>query len=291
LALIAAPFIGRSEQASESATIRTDVNLIVLRALVLDKAGAVIKGLEKNAFKLFVDSQPQNITVFQSDDAPVTAGIVVDNSASMRAKGSDVTAAALAFARASNPEDQMFVVHFSDKAQLALPPEKPFTGTVSELETALARFRAAGTTALYDAITLGLTQVAKGSLDRKVLLVVSDGGDNSSQASLPEVLRLAQRSGVTIYAIGLYDDTDQDRNPRVLTQIAEITGGKAYFPAALKDINQTCVDIAHDIRKQYTLGFAGAEDGKYHAIKLVLQDPAYPNAQVQTRAGYFAPKP
>jgi VWFA-related protein len=257
--------------------IHFDVNLTVLHATVLDHSGRIVPGA------------PKAITAFAPEDAPVAAGIVVDNSASMINKGAEVIAAALAFARASNPQDEMFVVHFNGQVRLGLPPERPFTGSIPELEQALSRFSAEGTTSLYDAIALAARHVQESKLDRKVLLLVSDGGDNSSRQELDDVLKLAQSSGIVVYSIGIYDETDRDRNPRVLNQIAEATGGKAHFPAELKDVTGACLKIARDIRQQYTLGFAGNKDGHYHTIKVVAQRAGAGPLEVRTRGAYFAP--
>jgi Ca-activated chloride channel family protein len=267
-------------------TIRLDVNLTLLHAAVIDRAGQFVAGLDKTNFQLFVDETSRPITVFEPDDAPL-----VDNSASMTAKGSHVIAASLAFARACNPQDEMFVVHFSDQARLGLPPDKPFTGSISELETALSAFTAEGTTALYDAVALAISHLRETKLDRKILLIISDGGDNSSHEDLTTVLQMAQKTGVIIYCIGIYDDEDRDRKPRVLTAFSEVTGGKAFFPSELKDVRGTCVKIASDIRRQYTLGFEGQEDGEYHLIKITAQSRAHGDLRVRTRAGYFAPRP
>ena len=279
----------RSEE--QPATIHLDVNLTLLHAIVSDPAGHFVGGLDKRDFQLFVDGAPRPITVFEPDDAPVAAGILVDNSASMIGKGSHVIAASLACARACNPQDEMFVVHFSDLIRLGLPPEKPFTGSISELETALSAFIAEGTTALYDAVALAISHLHQAKLERKILLIISDGGDNSSHEHLVETLQMAQKTGVTIYCIGIYDLTDRDQNPRVLTEFAARTGGKAFFPSELKDITDTCIKIARDVRRQYTLGFEGQEDGKYHRIKITAQSQIYGDLIVQTRAGYFAPTP
>ncbi|HLH42802.1 MAG TPA: VWA domain-containing protein [Bryobacteraceae bacterium] len=271
--------------------IRFDVNLTVLHATVMDRSGRIVPGLGQRDFQLFVDGTPKPITMFQPEDAPVAAGIVVDNSASMINKGSEVIAAALAFARASNPQDEMFVVHFNGDVRLGLPPEKPFTDKIPELERALARFSPEGTTALYDAVSLAIQHCQKSKLERKVLLVVSDGGDNSSREGLEDLIKVARASGIQIYCIGIYDETDRDRNPRVLTQIAEATGANAHFPSELKDVTGACLKIARDIRQQYTLGFAGNRDGHYHTIKVVAQRSGSPPLEVRTRAAYFAPAP
>jgi Ca-activated chloride channel family protein len=282
---------GQPTPPEQPATIRLDVNLILLHAAVMDRGGQFVAGLDKREFQLLVDGAPRPITVFEPDDAPVAAGILVDNSASMISKGSQVIAASLAFARASNPQDEMFVVHFSDQVRLGLPPDKPFTGSISVLETALSAFKGEGTTALYDAVELGLFHLHATKLERQVLLIISDGGDNSSHERLADVLQMAQKAGVVIYCIGIYDEADWDQNPRVLTEFAELTGGKAFFPSELNDVTDTCVKIAGDIRKQYTFGFVGQEDGEYHRVKITVQNQIYGELRVQTRAGYFAPKP
>jgi VWFA-related protein len=268
-----------------------DVNLILLHVAVSDRSGRFVSGLGKQDFQLAVDGTPRPITVFERDDAPVAAGILVDNSASMASKGPEVITAALAFARSSNPHDEMFVLHFSDQLRFGLPPGQPFTGSISELETALSGFSAGGTTALYDAVVLAISQLHKTNLERKVLLIISDGGDNSSREQLPDLLKLIEKAGIIIYSIGIYDEADRDRNPRVLSQLSELTGGKAHFPSELKDIKSTCVRIAQDIRLQYTLGFEGQEDGQYHNIKVTVYSPKYGELAVRARAGYFAPQP
>jgi Ca-activated chloride channel family protein len=277
--------------AQESSTIRMDVNLVLVHAAVTNSAGQFVPGLTKQDFQLFIDGVSRPITVFERDDAAVAAGILVDNSASMIQKGSEVISAALAFARASNQQDEMFVVHFSDHIRLGLADDKPFTGSISELESALANFRAAGATALYDAVALGIHHLQQTKMERKILLIISDGGDNSSRVRFSDVVKLATRNGVIIYCVGIYDDADRDRSPRVLTQFANLSGGRAFFPAELKDVTDTCVKIARDIRQQYTVGFAGPADGEYHGIRVAVLAPGHENLTVQSRAGYFAPKP
>jgi Ca-activated chloride channel homolog len=275
----------------EPDTIRLNVNLVQVHARVTDGAGRAVTGLGKEAFALFVDDVPQPITVFRGEDAPVTAGIVVDNSASMAPKREEVIAGALAFARASNEKDQMFVVHFNNHARLGLPEGVDFTGDVAVLETAIAAFDLGGTTAFYDAMIKAETQLRKGGYPQKVLLTITDGGDNSSHASFADVLDGALNAGIVIYSIGIFDSKDRDRNPQVLLTIAEKTGGEAFFPGQLADVTKICVGIAEDIRRQYTLGFPGAEDGQYHRIRLTAKSPKFGMLTVHTRAGYIAAKP
>jgi Ca-activated chloride channel homolog len=278
--------------AQQANTIRADVSLVELQVRVTDGEGHVVSGLTKDAFRLFVDDVPRDITAFRGEDAPVTAGIVIDNSASMAPKRDEVIAAALAFARASNPKDQMFVVHFNDHAHLGLPLDTPFTGSVTELETAVAAFDFGGTTAFYDALVLAESQFRRAAYSRKVLLTVTDGGDNSSRATLAEALDGALRAGIVVYSVGVFDENDQYRNPQVLSKIARDTGGEAFFPRQLADIKMICLETAGEIRQQYELAFnGGIEDGAYHRIRLTVSDPKYGLLQVQTRAGFIARKP
>jgi Ca-activated chloride channel homolog len=276
--------------AFEETTIRTDVNLVQVPVTVTDAGGHTVSGLTKDAFHLYVDGQPQPITVFQGEDAPVTAGIVIDNSSSMGPKVKEVIAAGLAFARASNPKDQMFVVHFNSRPRLGLPEGMRFTGNVSELEKAVSAFDLGGTTALYDTLLMAESQLRWAAYPRKVLLTITDGGDNSSHASLTEALNDAVKAGILVYAIGIFDENNRDRNPQALSKLAEETGGHAFFPAQVSEITQVCLDIAREIRSQYTLGFPGAEDGQYHRIRVTVVDARSGPLEVHTRSGYFAVK-
>ncbi len=248
-------------------------------------------GLPKDAFQLFIDNVQQPITVFQRDDAPITAGIVVDNSASMSPKRQEVVSAALAFARASNPLDEMFVVHFSDHTRLGLPGGTLFTGSISELENAIAAFDLGGTTAFYDALLMAQSQFHSAANSRKVLLTITDGGDNSSHATLTEALNAVRKAGVVVYPIGMFDANDSDQNPQVLSTIAQQTGGEVFLPGEVTDMDKICVSIAKEIREEYTLGFPGAEDGQYHRIRLTVKDPQHRQLEVHTRVGYVASKP
>ncbi len=278
--------------AQQATTIRTDVSLVELQAKVTDSEGHAISGLTKDAFRLFIDDVPRDITAFQGEDAPVTAGIVIDNSASMAPKRDEVIAAALAFARASNPKDQMFVVHFNDRARLGLPLDTPFTGSITELEAAVATFHLGGTTAFYDALLLAESQFRRAVYSRKVLLTITDGGDNSSHATLAEALGGALRAGIVVYSIGIFNENDPYRNPQVLSKIAQDTGGEAFFPTQIADITTICLGTAGEIRQQYVLAFnSGVEDGAYHRIRLTVSDPKYGSLQVQTRLGYIARQP
>jgi VWFA-related protein len=286
LLLIAAASVALAQET----TIRLDVNLVVLNVTVYGKDGKIVPGLGKEAFQVYEDDVERPITLFHGEDAPVTVGILMDNSVSMKTKRSEVIAAALAFAHSSNSADQMFVIHFNERARFGLGI-KPFTDSIPELETALSRYATGGSTALYDGIGMALSHFRRASIDRKVLIAISDGGDNSSKSALADMLRWARDSNVVFYCIGLFDDSDRDRNPSVLEQFAQSTGGKAFFPANVTDTTSICLQIAREIRAQYMLGFAGAQDGKYHRIRVTAKNALNELLEVQNRPGYKSTAP
>jgi VWFA-related protein len=260
---------------------------------VEDRKGVSVSGLNQNNFQVYEDGVLQPIKYFSHQDIPVTVGLVIDNSGSMTRKRSDVIAAALAFARSSNPQDQMFVVNFNEYVSFALPEKTPFTDKGAELEVALSRIHTAGKTALYDAMAVAMEHLKKGNRDKKVLIVISDGGDNASKLSnLAQIMAMAQRSETIIYTIGLFDEQDEYRNPGVLKQLAQNTGGDVFLPGSIKEVVPICERIAHDIRNQYTIAYVPAnarQDGMFRAIhvKVVVPDGRY--LVVRTRPGYRAP--
>jgi VWFA-related protein len=267
--------------------------MVVLHATVKNSKGVLVSGLGKDDFQVYEDGVLQQIKHFSHEDIPVTVGLVVDNSGSMRPKRPEVITAALAFARSSNPDDQMFVVSFNEHVAFGLPAETAFTDKVAILEVALSRIAADGMTALYDATTAGLEHLKKGNRDKKVLIVVSDGGDNASKHNLSEVMSLAGRSEAIIYAIGVFEEEDRERNPRVLKRLAKATGGEAFLPKSLTEVVPICERIAHDIRNQYTLAYIPTNqrrDGLYRGIQLKAGSPeGGKRLLARTRAGYYAP--
>jgi Ca-activated chloride channel family protein len=273
--------------------IRTNADLVVLQATVRDRKGAPVSGLNKENFQVYEDKVLQQIESFSHDDIPVTVGLVIDNSGSMRSKRADVIGAALAFVRSSNPQDQMFVVNFNEHVAMGLPANTPFTNDPRQLEPALFRSVLTGMTALYDAVAVALQQLQKGKWDRKVLIVVSDGGDNASKRNLAQVMSMVNQSTAAIYTMGIFDESDEDRNPRVLRQLSEASGGEAFLPKTLQDVLPICEQIAHDIRSQYTITFVPTnkkQDGGYRAIDVQAREASGGRRlSVNTRAGYSAP--
>jgi Ca-activated chloride channel homolog len=278
----------------EQETIRVSVDLVVLHATVQDRRRTLISGLDKEHFQIYEDGVLQRIESFSQEDIPVTVGLVVDNSGSMGQKLPEVVAAALAFARSSHPEDDLFVVHFNENVWFGLAEDTPFTDQEADLRVALSRIKADGMTALYDATAAALVHLKKGKWDKKVLVIISDGADNASQHTLDQVMALAEQSGVIIYTVGLFQPEDPDRNPRVLRRMARTTGGEVFLPRSLKDVVPVCEQIAHDIRNQYTLTYAPTnpkQDGAYRAIEVKARASGQGRLLVRTRAGYYASVP
>jgi Ca-activated chloride channel family protein len=274
----------------EAFRISMDVDWVVLQASVHDRGGHSVPKLKQQDFAVFEDGKPQEIRLFRQEDTPVTVGLVIDHSGSMREKLADVTAGARAFVRSSNSNDQMFVVNFNERVSLGLPVGMQFSDSAGQLGDAIWSLEARGTTALYDAVIEALERVRKGSSDKKVLLVISDGGDNASRARLDQVLKMAEQSNTTIYTIGIFDPDDSDKNPRVLSRLARESGGEAFFPHQIDKTVQICERIARDIRDQYTIGYVSTKnkDGAYHKVRLAARPEGSEKLSVRTRAGYSA---
>lgn len=299
LLLITLPALAQAQQSSSPKShsddiyaISVNVDVVVLHATTQDRRGTLVSGLNKDDFQIYEDGTLQPIKYFSHEDIPVTVGLVVDNSGSMSSKRADVIAAGLAFARSSNPQDQMFVINFNEKVSFGLPENVAFTGEVPQLEIALSKLTPDGETALYDAVATALAHLKKGNRDKKVLIVISDGGDNASKHKLAEITAAAGQSSAIIYTIGIFDEADGDRNPGVLKQLAKDTGGETFLPDSSKDVVPICERIARDIRNQYTLGYVPTNrkrDGTYRGIQVKAIAPGHGRLSVRTRTGYFAP--
>jgi VWFA-related protein len=275
--------------ASESYRVSVDVNLLVLNATVRDRQGRFVSDLRQQDFEVYEDSVLQTIQLFQHEDVPVTVGLVVDHSGSMHPRLAQVITAAQSFVKFSNPEDQMFVVNFNERVSMGLPDAMRFSNDSTELGAAILRFPVTGETALYDAIVKALGRLQEGRHDKKVLIVISDGGDNASVHNLAQVTDLAGRSTAIIYTVGLFTPEDPDRNPAVLNRLAEATGGEAFFPHELSEVVAICERIARDIRNQYTIGYVPANTARTSAYRTIRVAAHRVGGRlfVRTRAGYI----
>jgi Ca-activated chloride channel homolog len=273
--------------------------LVVLHASVVSDRGVFVPGLKEDEFHVFEDKIEQKLSVFRQEDLPVSMGLVIDNSGSMREKRPEVNAAALTLVKTSNPQDEAFVVNFNDDYYLDTVHD--FTNNIDEMKDALDRIDARGSTALYDAVIGSLDHLKKGSKDKKVLLVVTDGVDNASRRTLANAVQEAQKSDAVIYTIGLFSDddlkhnrTDMKKARKALTDLATATGGVAFFPENVDDTMAICGQIAHDIREQYTLAYYStnaAQDGTFRNVFVqVAPKPGAGKLSVRTRTGYYAHK-
>ena len=279
----------KKKQEEQDYTIRTTSRLVLLDVSVKDAAGGFVSGLSKDNFKVYENGKPQTITEFANADIPVTVGMVVDESGSMRPKRVEVIAAALEFIQASNPQDEIFVINFNEKARRGLPEIQIFSDNIDDLQAALWKGLPEGRTALYDAIEMALHQLDLGRRDKKTLLVISDGGDNISAHKFPELMHDVLVSTATIYTVGIFDEDDPEKNPGVLERLAHVSGGAVYFPKTLKEIAPICRQIAKDIRTRYSIGYIPAvENGKpERRIKVVASAPDHGKLIVRTRSSYL----
>ncbi len=280
-------------QKEDGVTFHSETRLVVLPTTVVDKTGHLVTDLKQDAFTVFENGVQQPITKFKREDVPVSLGLVIDNSGSMRDKRAKVEAAALALVKDSNPDDETFVVNFNDEAFLDLPHGKDFTNDIKELEEALTRIDSRGGTAMRDAIRMSIDWLKqKAHKDKKVLVVVTDGNDNSSMVNLENLVKISQQSGVLIYAVGLLSEEERreaKKAEHALIDLTTATGGESFFPKELSDVDRIAHKVARDIRNQYTIQYSpvnGTLDGTYRQIKVAVAAPGRPVAR--TRSGYYA---
>jgi len=277
------------------ASIKVDVNLVVLHTSVLDDRGKFVEGLTQDNFRIYEDKTEQKLSVFKREDIPVSMGLVIDNSGSMRDKRPRVNEAALTLVQNSNPQDEAFVVNFNDDFYLDL--DKDFSSSIPELKEALERIDARGSTALFDAIIGSLDHLKKAAKEKKVLLIVTDGEDNTSRNSLEKTVREIQRTDTVIYTIGLLGQENKKsakNAKKALNAIAEASGGLAFFPENVEDVHAICEQVAHDIRHQYTLAYYpsnAAKDGTFRSVRVdVIPPRGHGKLVARTRNGYYAPQ-
>jgi VWFA-related protein len=276
-------------QKEQTLTFSESVRRVVLYATVRSREG-LVADLTRPDFTVLEEGKPQEILEFTREDVPIAIGLLVDNSGSMLNKRGEVLAAAKAFVRATNPEDDIFVLHFNEHLTYGLPADVPFTGDHALLDEALDRVGIDGQTALYSAIVEGLAHLNESKLTKKALIVISDGRDNASKLRLDDVVKLADLSGASFYAIGIYDRNDSDADPRTLRNMANRTGGEAFFPERLDELRALCERIALTLRNQYALSYSPPDKGpEYRRLEVTVKDPKRRDLTVRTRTGYYAP--
>lgn len=271
-------------------TIRSDVRLVLLDVSVKNARGGFVTGLTAENFRVFDNGSPQPITVFDSGNEPVTAGILLDESSSMAPMRAGVVTAALALIEQSNPRDQVFILHFNENVQRGLPDSVLFSDKIDELRVALNRALPQGRTALYDAVVRGLEQLELGQTGRKTLVLISDGGDTASGYNRRDMVQLVEKSLATIYTIGLIDPDEAAPDPGLLKQLARISGGETFFPSNLPHLQAACRAIAHEIRTRYTLGFVPPVVAGGHSLRTIRVEviPSREKLAAHTRASYLS---
>jgi Ca-activated chloride channel homolog len=270
--------------------LNVNVDLVELHVSVVDAKDRPVAGLQKEHFKILENQKSQPIEVFKHEDVPVSLGLVLDNSRSIEPRKERLDAAALAFVRKSNPDDETFIVHFDFDARLA----QQFTRDEKQLETVLAGVQPYGQTALYDALILAIEQMGKAQHSKKAILLITDGLDNSSKHTLAEALEQTKRSQVAVYPIGLLSATEGEKAEAALMKMAEASGGKAYFPENVEQARTVMERIARDLREQYTLAYRGSSDrdGKWRSVRVEIVPPyGFPKLTANYRHGYYAPAP
>jgi len=287
--------LAAASQENVGTVFHTDTRVVVCNTTVTDKSGHFVTNLTQSAFSVFEDGVRQQIRVFKREDLPVSLGLIIDNSGSMRPKRASVEAAALALVKDSNPDDEVFVVNFNDIAYLDNPPGKPFTSDIKDMEDALKRIDARGGTAMRDAVQMSLDHLkAYAHKEKKVLVLVTDGVENSSTVSrsLDELVRNARQSGAVIYCVGLLTEEekrDAAAAKRQLNALAEATGGETFYPKDVSEVDRIAHQVARDIRSQYTIEYSPSNanmDGTYRRIKITVH--ASGSLTPRTRTGYFA---
>ena len=276
-------------------TLKVDVDLRLLHVTVFDRKEQLVKGLKQPHFEVYEDKIQQEISLFKVEDIPVSLGLVIDNSGSMKTKRNRVNQAAITFAKTSNPEDEIFLINFNDQVYL----DQDFTRSLDDLTDALDHIDARGGTALYDAIYLSLEHILEGQEEKKAILVITDGQDRDSRYRFDSVLELARESYASIYLIGLFDKKSersrrQRKAARLLKELSEETGGKHFFPESVDEVHAICTEVAHEIRNQYTLGYKPtnlSRDGTWRDVTVrVMGSPTGKRKWIaRTKRGYYAP--
>lgn len=273
-------------------TLHQNVDEVLLSCTVVDEKGRPVEDLTQNDFRIWEDSAPQRTSSFRHQDLPVSMGILVDNSGSMRDKRTAVNGAAMNLLQESNPKDVAFIVNFNDRAYL----DQGFTSDLVALHRGLAHFDTRGTTALYDAVAASADELSKhAKLEKQVLLIVSDGADNASRLNEQEAIRQVQNlGGPVVYTIGLLYDAsprEYERARESLQSLSDDTGGIAYFPRSLGEVNTIASEVAEDIRNQYTVGYHSTKSaslGGYRVVHVEVYAPHHGKLTVRTRRGYYA---
>ena len=272
--------------------LKKDVNLVLVPVTITDAMNRTVSGLEKDNFVLMENKQPQQIRSFSTEDAPVSVGVLCDLSGSMADKIDKARQAIVEFFRTANPQDEFFVVTFSDHPEVLVD----FTSSVDLIQNRLEYAAPQGTTSLLDAIYLGINQMRHARHERKALLIISDGGDNHSRYTEDEIKDMVRESDVQIYALGLFNrhatTPEEMHGPLLLSAISGATGGQTYFIGSPKELPDVATKLGMELRNQYLLGYRPASlthDGKWRKIRVKVKPPTGSSPlHVYAKSGYYA---
>jgi Ca-activated chloride channel family protein len=283
-----------SQKEKQSPTLKVDVDLVLVNATVTDPQNRYVTGLEPEHFQIWEDKIEQNIAYFSAEDVPVSLGVIFDISGSMKDKISIARDAAVTFLKTGNPDDEYFLVEFANRPEIA----EDFTSDISRLQNRLIFAPAKGMTAMYDSVYLGLEKLQEGSNPKKALLLITDGEDNRSRYTFSNVKEFVKEQDVQIYAIGIVDAFNSQlgtgRSGRaMIEELSELTGGRAFFPDSVYELEDICTKIAVELKNQYVIGYEStneAKDGKWRKLRMkVNPPPGLPRLNVRSKQGYYAP--
>jgi VWFA-related protein len=292
LLLFFAPSPAHTQEPQQSPfKLNVDVDMVELSVSVTDEHDRPVGGLEKDNFVVTEDKVEQPISVFRHEDIPLSLGLVIDNSRSMEPRKARLDAAATAFVRHSNPEDETFIVHFDSEVRLT----RGFSRDLPSLEKSLAATQPFGETAIYDAVNVALGEMEKSKYRKKVILLITDGVDNASHANLDQTVEMVKRRGVAIYIVGLLSQSGGVQSETSLIRIAEGSGGHAYFPSTVEEARATIEQMARDLREQYTIGYFStnpARNGAWRSVRIEIKTPgrAVSRLNAKYRHGYYGPE-
>src|SRR6266850_3380106 len=275
-------------------TLKIDVDLTLVNATVTDSLGRYVSGLEGPHFQIWEDKVEQRVEYFNAEDVPISVGLIVDISGSMKDKISTAVNAATTFLKTGNPEDEYFVVEFANRPELM----SDFTSDVSKLTSKLITIQAKGMTAMYDSVYLGLEKLKEGSNPKKALLLITDGEDNRSRYTFQNVRDFVKEQDVQIYAIGITDQWNSQLGAghtgrAMIEELSDLTGGRAFFPDSVYELEDICTKIAVELKNQYVIGYHStnaAKDGKWRKLRMKVNPPkGIQHLNVRSKAGYYAP--
>ena len=283
---------GRSSQSKHSKPLISNVDLVLVPVTVADRMNRAVTGLEKQNFELYEDGQRQTIDTFSAEDSPISLGVILDTSNSMRNKLDVASESILEFFNTANPLDDFFLITFSDRPVLLAD----FTSSVKDIQDPLFKVMASGQTSLLDAIYMGVNKIHHGRYQRRALLIVSDGGDNCSHYTRSEIKRLVQEADVELYGIGIFDSfffqtVEEREGKHLLNAVTEATGGRTFDIKDIRDLPEAAQRISLELRNQYVLGFRSsnpARNGNWRNLKVKIVPEGMP-VRVYWKNGYYSP--